>query len=341
MSSTEGKRGRASRPNEQVGAKRRWSGSSSSSQPKAPATATCSCKTFHLQSGTGKLRFWPSLLTDAAQRRLFEELTVDPDLRPLDPKVGSGGGGGGGGSGNPGLGEDGAARGRWMQRPIKLFGREIPQPRLTCFYGRTGVSYRYSGKTLEATPWDGVPAIQEILAAAGAAAGVDPGYFNCVLLNWYRDGADYMGWHSDDEKELEKGAAIASVSLGAGRRFQLRRKKDHTQKVEFILGGGSLLLMEGGTQEHWQHRVPKRTAKEEREIRQSPQERREAKALSPLLLSWSGQGGKDSSSLKTGESGGNGSITGGRGGSSLLTSSAGARGGRINLTFRRVKEGVS
>lgn len=56
--------------------------------------------------------------------------------------------------------------------------------------------FRYSGKTLEATPWDGVPAIQEVLVAAEAAAGVDPGYFNCVLLNWYRDGADYMGWHS-------------------------------------------------------------------------------------------------------------------------------------------------
>ncbi|CAB1097415.1 unnamed protein product [Ectocarpus sp. CCAP 1310/34] len=150
-----------------------------------------------------------------------------------------------------------------------------------------------------------------------------------------------MGWHSDDEKELEKGAAIASVSLGAGRRFELRGRKDRTQKMEFVLGGGSLLLMEGSTQEHWQHRVPKRTAKEEREILQSPQERRKAKALSPLLLSWSGQGGKVLSSLNTGESGGNGSIAGGPGGSSLLTSSAGARGGRINLTFRRIKEGVS
>ncbi|CAM9310175.1 unnamed protein product [Ectocarpus fasciculatus] len=338
MSLAHRKRGRPSPPSEQVGAKRRRS--SSSSQPKAPAaTATCSCETFHLQSGTGTLRFWPSLLADAAQRRLFEELTVNPDLLPLDPKTGFSGSGGG--SGNPGPREDAAARGRWMQRPIKLFGREIPQPRLTCFYGRTGVSYRYSGKTLEATPWDGVPAIQEILAVAEAAAEVDTGYFNCVLLNWYRDGADYMGWHSDDEKELEKGAAIASVSLGAGRRFQLRRKKDKTQKVEFILGGGSLLLMEGSTQEHWQHRVPKRTAKEERELRQSPEEIRKAKALSPLLLSWSGQGSKASStSLGTGDTGGKGSIAGGRGHSSLLTSSAGGGGGRINLTFRRVKEGV-
>ncbi|CAN0361477.1 unnamed protein product, partial [Ectocarpus sp. 13 AM-2016] len=79
MSSTEGKRGRASRPNEQVGVKRRWGGGSSSSQPKVPAAGTRSCETFHLQSGTGKLRFWPSVLTDAAQRRLFEDLTVNPD----------------------------------------------------------------------------------------------------------------------------------------------------------------------------------------------------------------------------------------------------------------------
>lgn len=110
--------------------------------------------------------------------------------------------------------------------------------------------------------------------------------------------------------------------------------------MEFILGGGSLLLMEGSTQEHWQHRVPKRTAKEQREVRQSPEERIKAKALSPLLLSWAGQSSTASSSVNTGESGGNGSIAGGRGGSSLLTSSAGGRGGRINLTFRRIEEGV-
>lgn len=57
---------------------------------------------------------------------------------------------------------------------------------------------RYSGKTLEASPWEGVSPIQEILRAIEAAAGVGGGYFNCVLLNWYRDGNDYMGWHSGE-----------------------------------------------------------------------------------------------------------------------------------------------
>ncbi|CAN0427417.1 unnamed protein product, partial [Hapterophycus canaliculatus] len=73
----------------------------------------------------------------------------------------------------------------------------------------------------------------------------------------------------DDEKELDKEAAIASVSLGEERRFQLRRKIDHAQQLEFHLCGGSLLLMEGSTQDHWQHRVPKRSAKESRDFQET------------------------------------------------------------------------
>ena len=82
--------------------------------------------------------------------------------------------------------------------------------------------------------------------------------FNCVLLNLYRDGQDSMGWHSDDEPELGPDPSVASLSLGATRRFQLRRRRDRRTRVDLDLRHGSLLVMGPPTQAHWQHAVPKR-----------------------------------------------------------------------------------
>eukprot|EP00752_Nemacystus_decipiens_P008604 g7683.t1 len=219
----------------------------------APAPAP-ECRHTDLPGGTGNLRFWPQLLTDDAQKRLFKDLT-HPDLRPI--KAGGGGADDGGAAA-----VDLRDGGRWAQRPISVAGKEVLQPRLTCSFGKEGVSYKYSGKILRAAPWDGMPAIQEILCKVERAVGRGPGVFNYVLLNWYRDGDDYMGWHADDESDLDEGAPIASVSLGDERRFRFRRKNNHSEKLEFILRGGSLLIMEGSTQKHWQHHVPKRAAKE-------------------------------------------------------------------------------
>jgi alkylated DNA repair dioxygenase AlkB len=84
--------------------------------------------------------------------------------------------------------------------------------------------------------------------------------FTSCLLNYYRDGKDSNGWHSDDEKELGKNPVIASVSLGAPRMFHFRNKKDKTLKHKLPLEHGSLLLMQGTTQHYWQHQLPK-TAK--------------------------------------------------------------------------------
>lgn len=105
----------------------------------ASESAPTASKRVQLQGGTGQLRFWPSLLTAAAHKRLFEELTLSPHLLPA-PMAGHGGGGSGGSWAEAKVG--GAGEGRWMQRPIKLFGKEVLQPRLTCFYGREGISYR-------------------------------------------------------------------------------------------------------------------------------------------------------------------------------------------------------
>lgn len=137
------------------------------------------------------------------------------------------------------------------------------QPRLVAWQGDPGASYTYSGLTLEPAPWSGaVAAIRDLVweaiegAAPAFAAGREP--FNGVLCNRYRDGSDSMGWHSDDEGELGPEPLIASVSLGAARPFQLRRKDDKSIKHEVLLENGSLLLMAGGTQRHWQHQLPKR-----------------------------------------------------------------------------------
>ncbi|HZU82800.1 MAG TPA: alpha-ketoglutarate-dependent dioxygenase AlkB, partial [Polyangiaceae bacterium] len=100
----------------------------------------------------------------------------------------------------------------WTQGTITLFGRERAEPRLTAWFG--DADYTYSGRTLKAAPW---PAPVEVLRRrAERETGVA---FNFVLLNRYRDGGDSMGMHSDDEPELGTDPVIASVSLGATRRF--------------------------------------------------------------------------------------------------------------------------
>lgn len=78
-----------------------------------------------------------------------------------------------------------------------------------------------------------------------------------MLLNYYRDGQDSMGWHSDDEPELRRDPLVASLSLGGSRRFDLRRKGQTRIAHSLELTHGSLLVMRGATQHHWQHQVAK------------------------------------------------------------------------------------
>ncbi len=141
----------------------------------------------------------------------------------------------------------------WRQLPVRLFGRWVPQPRLVDFHADPGVAYTYAGLKLAGDGWP--VTLARLRDAASAAAGVN---FNSVLCNLYRDGRDHMGWHADDERELGKNPVIASVSLGATRRFLLRpRMKPREARHEILLEPGSLLLMEGCMQHHWQHQLPK------------------------------------------------------------------------------------
>jgi len=140
----------------------------------------------------------------------------------------------------------------WEQPLLQLHGRSYPVPRLLAWYGDREASYRYSGLTHQPLPW--TPLLTEIRRQVESAVGQR---LNGVLLNYYRDGQDSMGWHSDDEAELGCNPLLASLSLGGTRRFDLRRKGQTRIEHSLALGHGSLLVMSGPTQHYWQHQVAK------------------------------------------------------------------------------------
>ena len=138
----------------------------------------------------------------------------------------------------------------WVRSEITLFGRKVPIPRLNTWYG--DCDYAYSGTRFEARPW--TPELSRVRQKVEDYSGLE---FNSVLINWYRDGQESMGWHSDNEASLGKGPQIASVSLGECRKFSLREIKDRNNKHTVMLNDGSLLLMLGETQILWQHSLPR------------------------------------------------------------------------------------
>lgn len=140
----------------------------------------------------------------------------------------------------------------WKQEPVRLFGRDIMQPRLTAWYGNSDKSYTYSGVTMAPEKW--TKALLEIKARVET---LSKAVFTSVLMNLYRDGNDYVGWHRDNEKMLGPAPTIASISFGAARVFQLRNYTDKKNKVSVLLEPGSVLLMCGCTQKFWEHRLPK------------------------------------------------------------------------------------
>ncbi|MFM7316777.1 MAG: alpha-ketoglutarate-dependent dioxygenase AlkB family protein [bacterium] len=163
--------------------------------------------------------FYPQLFPDAVANRLLQELVETT---------------------------------QWRQDSMKIYGKPTPLPRLTAWYGDPGARYIYSGIVNEPLPWTSV--ISEIKKVLEDISGVG---FNGVLLNRYRTGKDSMGWHSDDEPEFGPNPVIASVSFGGTRNFQFRHKRQKDLKSNIELTHGSLLIMRGGTQENWQHQIPK------------------------------------------------------------------------------------
>ena len=139
----------------------------------------------------------------------------------------------------------------WRAESITLWGKQHLQPRLTAWHG--DARYSYSGLDLEPLPF--TPLMLTIKQAVEAVTGHS---FNSVLLNYYRNERDSMGMHSDDEPELGREPAIASLSFGATRTFILRHKQTK-QTLKLDLGEGRLLLMRGKTQHFWLHGINKST----------------------------------------------------------------------------------
>ena len=144
----------------------------------------------------------------------------------------------------------------WSQQEIRMFGRRVMQPRLIAWYGDPSAGYTYSGLKLEPMAWH--PDLLELKNRIEESAGHG---FNSVLANAYRDGRDSMGWHRDNEPELGERPFIASLSLGATRRFLIRpvvaSEAEAPRSTGLALGHGSLLIMKGLSQQKYKHSLPK------------------------------------------------------------------------------------
>lgn len=140
---------------------------------------------------------------------------------------------------------------RWQQPQIQMFGKQIPIPRLQCYFGDPQASYQYSGLLMQPNPWP-----QALLGIKARLSLICDTPFNALLVNWYRTGQDSMGWHSDDEAELGINPTIASLSLGETRLFKIRNKKTK-QVIDLPLSDGDCLIMQGSAQRDYQHSLPK------------------------------------------------------------------------------------
>ncbi|MDF2457496.1 MAG: methylase [Cytophagaceae bacterium] len=141
----------------------------------------------------------------------------------------------------------------WKNDEAIIYGKHIITKRKAAWYGDRNYSYTYSNTTKHALPWTA-----DLLALKKIVEELTGTVFNSCLLNLYHDGNEGMAWHSDDEKSLGKNTSIASLSFGAERKFSFKHKVSK-DTVSLVLENGSLLVMKGSTQTHWQHSLPKST----------------------------------------------------------------------------------
>lgn len=141
----------------------------------------------------------------------------------------------------------------WQQNSVTIRGRVIPMPRMTWYCGDR--DYTYSGHTHPALDWpDPIRRVGRRIEQMAEQLGIETG-FNAVLMNFYRDGSDSIGWHSDSEPILGRDPVVASLSLGHQRVFRMRSKADRQRILEIPLGHGDLFLMAGSTQHEWMHAI--------------------------------------------------------------------------------------
>ncbi len=140
----------------------------------------------------------------------------------------------------------------WQQDDIQVYGKVHKQPRLTHLFANNNTPYSYSNITMLPTRF--TPNLLELKHKVDTLTNQK---FTTCLANLYRNGQDSNGWHADNEKELGPQPIIASISLGASRWFHLKHRTKTALKQKIELTHGSLLLMQGNTQTHWLHQIPK------------------------------------------------------------------------------------
>ncbi len=138
----------------------------------------------------------------------------------------------------------------WQHDEIILYGKRIVTKREVAWYGDEPYKYTYSNSTKYALPW-----AKELLELKTLVEKQTGEKFNSCLLNLYHNGDEGMAWHSDNEKELKKDGAIASLSFGAKRKFAFKHN-DSPESISLILEHGSLLVMKDEIQSHWKHALP-------------------------------------------------------------------------------------
>lgn len=138
----------------------------------------------------------------------------------------------------------------WKNDEAVIFGKRIITKRKVAWYGDTNYDYNYSNVTKQALIWT-----KELLELKKIVEKESNATYNSCLLNLYHSGEEGMAWHSDGEKMLKKNGEIASLTLGAERKFSFKHKTTK-QKIDILLERGSLLVMKDTTQTNWLHRLP-------------------------------------------------------------------------------------
>ena len=139
----------------------------------------------------------------------------------------------------------------WECDELFIYGKQVVTKRKVAWYGDKGCRYSYSNSTKTPLAWT-----HQLLHLKAIVEAHTQCSFNSCLLNLYHNGDEGMAWHSDDEKELGNQPIIASLSLGAERKFVFKHKQSK-ESISHTLEQGSVLLMQGTTQQHWQHSLPK------------------------------------------------------------------------------------
>lgn len=141
----------------------------------------------------------------------------------------------------------------WKNEVVVMFGKEITTKRKVAFYSDPNIQYRYSQRTKKGLTW--IPLLLQIKSIVESFTHTQ---YNACLLNLYHNGNEAMGWHADNEVEIKPNSSIASISLGATRKFSFKNKITK-ETTSLLLENGSLLEMKGTLQNHWLHCLPKST----------------------------------------------------------------------------------